>query len=51
MAYSPLYAPGRLYCESHGLNLFEEPLMKELAQKYKKVPSQIALKYLVIIYV
>ncbi len=47
MAYSPLYAPNRLGSNNHGLNLFQEPIIKNIAEKYKKTPSQVVLRYLV----
>lgn len=47
MAYSPLYAYGGLHSRSNGLNLFQEPILLELAQKYKKSAAQIVLRYLV----
>ena len=31
--------------EKSGLNLLEEPIIKELAEKYKKTPGQIALNW------
>jgi diketogulonate reductase-like aldo/keto reductase len=46
MAYRPFYAAGR--SEKYGLNLFKEPIIEELAQKYGKSPAQIVLRYLVI---
>lgn len=46
MAYCPLYAPGHLGAKSE-LNLFEEPVIQELAKKYEKTLAQIILRYLV----
>lgn len=47
MAYSPLYAPNRPGSVHHGMNLFEEPAIKSIAEKYKKSPGQVILRYLV----
>lgn len=46
MAYCPLYAPGHLGAKAE-LNLFEEPVIQELAKKYEKTLAQIILRYLV----
>lgn len=46
MAYSPLYAPKRGGTVDNGLNLFEEPLIKEIAGKYGKTMGQVILRYL-----
>lgn len=47
MSYSPFYAIRRLGCVDHGLNMFEEPALKELAEKHQKTVAQIILRYLV----
>lgn len=48
MAYSPFYAPSREIPSDKDLNLFEEPLIKEIAGKYEKTTGQVILRYLVI---
>ncbi|KAK7603225.1 hypothetical protein V9T40_003224 [Parthenolecanium corni] len=46
MAYSPFYAPSREIPSDKDLNLFEEPLIKEIAGKYEKTTGQVILRYL-----
>lgn len=46
MAYSPLYAPKREGTADHGLNLFEEPTIRQIAAKYGKTAGQVILRYL-----
>lgn len=47
MAYSPLYAQNRPYAQNYGLELLEEPIIKEISKKYNKTSSQIVLRFLV----
>lgn len=45
-AFSPLGRPGN----RHGIkNLWDEPKIQELAQKYKKTPANIACRFIVCI--
>ena len=45
VAYSPLSAPGRPIAGSEARNVLEEPVLKDIAEKYGKKPAQIALAW------
>lgn len=47
MAYSPFYGLSKLGGEGYGLNMFEEPAIKDLSEKYRKTEGQIILRFLV----
>lgn len=44
-AYSPFAAPDRSFAEANEPLVLEDPKLKELADKYKKSPAQVALRY------
>ena len=45
IGYNPICRGAYVNIEKSGLNLLEEPVIKELAAKYKKTPGQIALNW------
>lgn len=46
-SYSPFASPNRSWVKKAGINVFEEPLLKDLATKYQKSVGQIILRYLI----
>ena len=47
IAYNPLVRGAYVNMEKEKLNLLEEPIIKELSEKYKKTAGQIALNWLI----
>jgi diketogulonate reductase-like aldo/keto reductase len=47
IAYNPICRGAYVNMEKEKLNLLEEPIVKELAEKYKKTPGQIVLNWLI----
>nr|XP_039254097.1 1,5-anhydro-D-fructose reductase-like [Styela clava] len=46
-SYSPFASPGRPWVIKAGINVLDDPVLKQLAEKYKKSVGQVIIRYLV----